>query len=270
MPRRLVPALSGASFMPPGRTAPSDKETRILLSGRRKLLLADDSPTIQKVISLTFEDEGMEVVAVSDGDEALRILEEQRPDILLADVWMPGANGYELCERVRADERLRHTPVVLLVGAFEPFNEAEARRVGADTVLTKPFQSIRDLVSKVGSLLGGGEQKQEEPPAEQPRSEQPAGEASAMRAESPARHAGSATPVSESSDEQGETFDYDHAPPFADLGADDELIEAKPAESFGGAAREARSPERWQTSAGSRTALSPPAPPAQPRRTTRS
>jgi len=220
-----------------------------LLSGRRKLLLADDSPTIQKVISLTFEDEGMEVVAVSDGDEALRILEEQRPDILLADVWMPGANGYELCERVRADERLRHTPVVLLVGAFEPFNEAEARRVGADTVLTKPFQSIRDLVSKVGSLLGGGEQKQEEPPAEQPRSEQPAGEASATRAESPARHAGSATPVSESSDEQGETFDYDHAPPFADLGADDELIEAKPAESFGGAAREARSPERWQTSA---------------------
>jgi CheY-like chemotaxis protein len=220
-----------------------------LLSGRRKLLLADDSPAIQKVISLTFEDEGMEVVAVSNGDEALRVLEEQRPDILLADVWMPGANGYELCERVRADERLRHMPVVLLVGAFEPFNEAEARRVGADTALTKPFQSIRDLVSKVGSLLGGGGPKHEEPPAEQPRPEEAAVEASATRAEASARHAGSATPVGESSDERGGAFHSDLEPPFADLGDDDELIEAQPAESFGGAARDARSPERWQTAA---------------------
>ena len=134
-----------------------------MLSGRRKLLLADDSPTIQKVISLTFEDEGLEVVAVSDGERALGVLESaEPPDILLADVHMPGPDGYELCERVRGDARLRHVPVVLLVGTFEPFNQAEARRVGADTVLTKPFQSIRDLVSKVGSLLGGGEVKHEE------------------------------------------------------------------------------------------------------------
>ena len=125
-------------------------------SGRRKLLLADDSPTIQKVISLTFGDEGFEVVAVADGAEAVRALEDERPpDVLLADVCMPGPDGYELCERVKRDARLRGVPVVLLVGTFEPFNEAEARRVGADTVLTKPFQSIRDLVSKVGSLLGG-------------------------------------------------------------------------------------------------------------------
>ena len=157
-----------------------------MLSGRRKLLLADDSPTVQKVISLTFEDEGMEVVSASDGAEALRALEEQRPDILLADVWMPGPNGYELCERVRGDARLRHIPVILLVSKFEPFNEAEARRVGADTVLTKPFQSIRDLVSRVGSLLGGGP-KQEEPAAERPRREEPAApptEASEARARS--------------------------------------------------------------------------------------
>src|SRR5919112_732763 len=75
---------------------------------------------------------------------------------------MPGPDGYALCERVKRDGRLRHVPVVLLVGTFEPFNEAEARRVGADTVLTKPFQSIRDLVSKVGSLLGGESKHEEE------------------------------------------------------------------------------------------------------------
>jgi CheY-like chemotaxis protein len=82
-----------------------------LLSGRRKLLLADDSPTIQKVMSLTFGDEGLEVVAVGDGESALRALaEEPPPDILLADVVMPGPDGYELCERVKRDRRLAHVP----------------------------------------------------------------------------------------------------------------------------------------------------------------
>jgi CheY-like chemotaxis protein len=220
-----------------------------LLSGRRKLLLADDSPTIQKVISLTFVDEGMEVVAVSDGRQALRALEEQEPpDILLADVVMPGPDGYELCEHVKRDGRLRHVPVVLLVGTFEPFNEAEARRVGADTVLTKPFQSIRDLVSKVGSLLGGGggESKQEQEAAhdERPRTVEPAEEPRAPRMD--------ATKQPEQSAPAGSTFDeHDddalHADPassFADLGADDELIEAKPADAFGAAAGYAAPSER--------------------------
>src|SRR5437660_1239454 len=108
----------------PRTDGPLTQGEPLLLSGRRKLLLADDSPTIQKVISLTFGDEGMEVVAVGDGERALEALDsDSPPDILLADVLMPGPNGYELCERVRADERLRHLPVVLLVGKFEPFNE---------------------------------------------------------------------------------------------------------------------------------------------------
>ena len=129
-----------------------------MLTGR-KLLLADDSLTIQKVVSLTFDDEQMEVTTVGSGAEALEKLDESLPDIILADVFMPEPNGYELCERIKRDERTRHIPVLLLVGTFEPFNEAEARRVGADEVLTKPFQSIRDLVNKVGGLLGGSEEK---------------------------------------------------------------------------------------------------------------
>src|SRR5205085_4630278 len=179
-------------------------------------------------------------------------LEEQRPDILLADVWMPGPNGYELCERVKHDARLRHIPVILLVSKFEPFNEAEARRVGADTVLTKPFQSIRDLVSRVGSLLGGGP-KQEEPAAGRPRREEPAApptEASEARAQSSAPHAGGAVAADARphADEQGETFHHDFEP-FADLGADDELIEAKTADSFGDSPRAADSAAHWQTNA---------------------
>lgn len=121
----------------------------------RKLLVADDSATIQKIVDLTFSDEGMEVTVASDGDQAMARLEEVDPDVVLADVFMPGRSGYEVCEAIKHHERFHHIPVMLLVGSFEPFDEAEARRVGADDVLTKPFQSIRQLVNRVGALLGG-------------------------------------------------------------------------------------------------------------------
>jgi len=118
-----------------------------------KLLLADDSAAIRKVIDLTFTDEGMQVTTVGDGQDALEELNQSKPDVVLADIYMPGVDGYELCKFIKQSERFRGVPVMLLVGSFEPFDEAEARRAGADDVVTKPFQSIRDLVSRVGSLV---------------------------------------------------------------------------------------------------------------------
>jgi CheY-like chemotaxis protein len=117
-----------------------------------KILLADDSITIQKVVNLTFSDEGIEVVAVSNGDMAERRLDEVKPDLVLADIFMPGKNGYELCEAIKQNPQFRNVPVVLLVGAFEPFDQAEARRVRADAHLTKPFES-RTLVETVRKLI---------------------------------------------------------------------------------------------------------------------
>jgi CheY-like chemotaxis protein len=119
----------------------------------RKLLLADDSVTIQKVVNLTFADEGIEVVTVGDGDSALEKLGEFSPDLILADVNMPGASGYEICERVKHGGEFRSVPVILLVGSFEHFDEGRAQNAGADGHLTKPFQSIRQLVIKVTELL---------------------------------------------------------------------------------------------------------------------
>lgn len=121
----------------------------------RKLLVADDSPYYQTVLGLTFTDEGMEVTTVGDGQGALEKLEQSTPDVILASVSMPGIGGYELCERIKQNERFGHIPVMLLAGLHEPFDQAEARRVGADDVVTKPFQSIRQLVNRVGTLLGG-------------------------------------------------------------------------------------------------------------------
>jgi CheY-like chemotaxis protein len=135
-----------------------------------KLLLADDSITIQKVVSLTFADKGMDVVAFSDGDSAIEQLDEVKPDIVLADVHMPGINGYQVCELIRANEATKDTPVVLLVGSFEPFDRDEAERVGANAHLTKPFTSIAELVSTVEKLLSESAAARE---SEQPQGPRP-------------------------------------------------------------------------------------------------
>lgn len=122
-----------------------------------RILLADDSITIQKVVNLTFADEGIEVVAVSNGDQAERRLADVQPDLVLADIFMPGKNGYELCEAIKESAQYHNIPVVLLVGAFEPFDQAEARRVKADAHLTKPFES-RTLVDTVRRLISSSSQ----------------------------------------------------------------------------------------------------------------
>ena len=143
-----------------------------MLAGR-KLLLADDSATIQKVIDLTFADEGVQVVSVGNGREAIDCLAEIQPDVVLADVFMPSPNGYEVCEYVKTNEQFKHIPVMLLVGSFEPFDEAEARRVGADDILTKPFQSIRRLIDRVGALVSSPPVEKESPTAELPKAPEP-------------------------------------------------------------------------------------------------
>jgi CheY-like chemotaxis protein len=121
----------------------------------RKLLVADDSPYYQTVLGLTFSDEGMAVDTTGDGQDALAKLGQSTPDVVLASVSLSGISGYELCERIKQSERFGHIPVMLLVGLHEQFDEAAARRAGADDVVTKPFKSIRQLVGRVGSLLSG-------------------------------------------------------------------------------------------------------------------
>jgi CheY-like chemotaxis protein len=116
------------------------------------LLLADDSVTIQRVIELTFADEDVVVVAVSDGDQAIARLEASPPDIVLADIGMPGKNGYEVAQYIRQSPHLAHIPVVLLTGAFEPVDQARAAEAGCDGVLAKPFEP-QLVIGRVKELL---------------------------------------------------------------------------------------------------------------------
>lgn len=107
----------------------------------KKVLIADDSITIQKMVSLSFATEDVVIESVTNGDHAIEKARIIRPDIVLADIFMPGRNGYEVCETIKGDPQLSHIPVVLLVGTFEPFDEAEASRVKSDGCLKKPFDS---------------------------------------------------------------------------------------------------------------------------------
>lgn len=121
------------------------------------LLLADDSVTIQRVIELTFADEAITVVAVSDGDQAIERIEADPPDIVLVDIGMPGRTGYEVARHIKQSPRLKHIPVLLLTGAFEPVDQAKAAAAGCDGVLAKPFEP-QLVIARVKELLGRGGQ----------------------------------------------------------------------------------------------------------------
>ncbi|MGD0955355.1 MAG: response regulator [Candidatus Acidiferrales bacterium] len=117
------------------------------------ILIADDNTNIQRMVTLAFEERGIKVVSVGNGEAAVRRLPDLNPDLVLADIFMPVRNGYEVCEFVKKDQRFSHVPVILLVGAFDPLDEKEARRVGADGVLKKPFVPPDPLIAMVMAVL---------------------------------------------------------------------------------------------------------------------
>jgi len=133
----------------------------------KKILLADDSITIQKVVELTFSDGNYQVVCVSNGAQALKKIPDLRPDIVLLDVIMPEKSGYEVCEQLKADPATASIPVLLLTGTFEPFDRRRAEAAGASGHLTKPFES-QVLVSRVEELIAQGPQPAFTAPAADP------------------------------------------------------------------------------------------------------
>ena len=118
----------------------------------KTLLLADDSVVIQKLVGLSFANEDVEIHSTDNGDDAVTKAREIRPDLVLADVVMPGKSGYEVCEAIKQDPALAHIPVLLLTGTFEAFDEARAQAVGATGHITKPFEA-QALVERVKTVI---------------------------------------------------------------------------------------------------------------------
>ncbi len=132
-----------------------------------KLLLADDSITIQKVVGIIFANEDYELTVVDNGDAALEKARQISPDIILVDALMPGKTGYEVCAEVRRDPALKDTPLLLMTGAFEPFDEEKARQSGADDIISKPFES-QQLIDRVKNLIALGKERAITAPVREP------------------------------------------------------------------------------------------------------
>ena len=113
----------------------------------RRILLADDSVTAQNMGRRILTDAGYEVVTVNNGSAALKKIAENKPDIIVLDVYMPGYGGLEVCQRVKEAAETARVPVLLTVGKLEPFRPEEARRVGADAFIIKPFEATELLTA---------------------------------------------------------------------------------------------------------------------------
>jgi CheY-like chemotaxis protein len=129
-----------------------------------KILLADDSITIQKVVGIIFGGEEYALTVVDNGKAAVEKAREMDPDVLLIDALMPGMSGYEVCEAIRATPALAAKPILLLTGSFEPFDENKAKSCGADDFLAKPFES-QQIINKVKELFELGSSRTGAAPA---------------------------------------------------------------------------------------------------------
>jgi two-component system, chemotaxis family, chemotaxis protein CheY len=117
----------------------------------RKILLADDSVTAQNMGRKILADAGYEVITVNNGSAALKKINEQRPDVIVLDVYMPGYSGLEVCQRLKETGDTSRIPILLTVGKLEPFKPEEAKRVRADGFIVKPFEAS-ELLSALTKL----------------------------------------------------------------------------------------------------------------------
>jgi two-component system chemotaxis response regulator CheY len=117
----------------------------------RKILLADDSVTAQNMGRKILADAGYEVITVNNGSAALKKIAEQKPDLIVLDVYMPGYSGLEVCQRLKDAQETARVPVLLTVGKLEPFKPEEARRARADGFIVKPFEAS-ELLSALSKL----------------------------------------------------------------------------------------------------------------------
>jgi DNA-binding response OmpR family regulator len=116
-----------------------------------RVLVVDDDPVILKLLRVNFEIEGFEVIAAADGREGLERARRDEPDVVVSDVMMPGLDGLGMLASLRADERTRHLPVILLTAKAQGADVEQGRALGADDYVTKPFDPL-ELIDRVNAV----------------------------------------------------------------------------------------------------------------------
>ena len=119
---------------------------------RKRILVVDDEIYIVHILEFSLTMEGYSILTASDGEEALRVIESERPDLIVLDIMMPKLDGYEVCRRLRQDEQFQELPVILLSAKGRPIDREAGLQAGADDYITKPF-SPRKLLEKIRELL---------------------------------------------------------------------------------------------------------------------
>ena len=147
-----------------GKTSLPKKGNAVAL----RILLADDSLTAQNMGKKILTEAGYEVIAVSNGAQAMKKILSDNPDLVVLDVYMPGYSGLEICERMRSTRERATTPVLLSVGKMEPFHPEEGTRVRADGLIVKPFEAteLLALVKKLAENVSPARAKR--PPDAEP------------------------------------------------------------------------------------------------------
>ena len=121
----------------------------------KKILIADDEPNIVTALEFLLQRNGYEVLVARNGDAALKIIEAQRPDLVLLDVMMPVKSGFEVCQRLRERAEWRDIKIIMLTAKGRDVEMSKGLSIGADLYITKPF-STQELVTKINALLGVG------------------------------------------------------------------------------------------------------------------
>ena len=121
----------------------------------KQVLIADDEPNIVAALEYLLQRNGYEVRVARSGDEALKLIEQLQPDLVLLDVMMPQRSGYDVCQRVREREDWRNIKIVMLSARGRDVEVNKGMSLGADLYITKPF-STRELVARINDLLGVG------------------------------------------------------------------------------------------------------------------
>ena len=119
---------------------------------QRRIVVADDDPIVTKFLSAVFREEGYEVRVAEDGEQALRVVRDSRPDLVILDIVMPYQDGFEVCQQMRAEAQTRQVPVIILSMKEQEQDALHAFEVGADDYVRKPFNAL-ELVARARKLM---------------------------------------------------------------------------------------------------------------------
>lgn len=128
----------------------------LAMSAKLKVLIADDEPSLRLLVRATLQaNPNYELFEACDGDEALEFTKKENPDVLLLDIMMPGKSGFEVCEKIKQDDELKSTVVIMLTAKGQQTDKDWAKSVGANHFLTKPFSPM-ELLKLVDEMSGSG------------------------------------------------------------------------------------------------------------------